>query len=371
MATFVWTGTLNNNPTTGANWNVGGVAQVAAPTAADNVAFGAGVGATNNACTIPTATTIVGRSYDFTGYTGTLTFASTTAAITIGDGTAGTSNIALKLVAGMTLTLTGIGTITFASTSATQQSINSGGKTVPNITLNGIAGSWVLAANMTSSGVVTLTNGAFDDGGFTKQSTTFVSPGTTTRSLTLTGTWNITSTATATVWNIVSTGLTFSGGSSTIALTTTSTNTRTMVFGASVGNYGTLTYTVAGSTGTLAISNAPVFSVVNWSDASNARIITTTSAGFTILTAAGFNVSGTSGHLTSIATQTAGVAHTLTINSGLVSVDFVSVKDSTATGNTPFYAGANSTNVSGNTNWTFTTPPPEMKQGNLMTLGVG
>jgi hypothetical protein len=32
------------------------------------------------------------------------------------------------------------------------------------------------------------------------------------------------------------------------------------------------------------------------------------------------------------------------------------LKDNTATGGATFYAGANSTNVSGNTGWTFTAP---------------
>jgi hypothetical protein len=38
-------------------------------------------------------------------------------------------------------------------------------------------------------------------------------------------------------------------------------------------------------------------------------------------------------------------------------LDYVSLKDSTATGGASFYAGANSTDVSGNTGWTFTAPP--------------
>ena len=42
---------------------------------------------------------------------------------------------------------------------------------------------------------------------------------------------------------------------------------------------------------------------------------------------------------------------------GTIRTDYISLKDCTASGNTPFYAGANSTNVSGNTNWTFAESP--------------
>lgn len=54
-----------------------------------------------------------------------------------------------------------------------------------------------------------------------------------------------------------------------------------------------------------------------------------------------------------------------------VSTDYISLQDSTASGATPFYAGANSTNVSGNTNWNFTAPPVAAKGGTMMLLGVG
>jgi len=37
-------------------------------------------------------------------------------------------------------------------------------------------------------------------------------------------------------------------------------------------------------------------------------------------------------------------------------VDYMSIKDSTATGGAAWYAGANSTNVSGNTGWIFSAP---------------
>jgi hypothetical protein len=80
--------------------------------------------------------------------------------------------------------------------------------------------------------------------------------------------------------------------------------------------------------------------------------------------------SGTSGHLTTLISSTAGTAWNISTPSGTVSVDFVSLKDSAATGGAAFYAGANSTNVSGNTGWIFTAPPVT-KGGTAMLMGVG
>ncbi len=56
--------------------------------------------------------------------------------------------------------------------------------------------------------------------------------------------------------------------------------------------------------------------------------------------------------------SSAGSPFTLSLASGVIDkVNYVSLKDSTASGGGTFYAGANSTNVSGNTGWTFTAPP--------------
>jgi len=54
--------------------------------------------------------------------------------------------------------------------------------------------------------------------------------------------------------------------------------------------------------------------------------------------------------------STAGTPFTLSKASGTVSADYLSLKDSTATGGATFYAGSHSTDVSGNTGWTFSDP---------------
>lgn len=68
----------------------------------------------------------------------------------------------------------------------------------------------------------------------------------------------------------------------------------------------------------------------------------------------------------SLVSSTGGTSATLTKPSGVVSNDYLSIQDSTATGGAQWYAGANSTNVSGNTGWIFTVPPTNL--GNFFLM---
>lgn len=68
-----------------------------------------------------------------------------------------------------------------------------------------------------------------------------------------------------------------------------------------------------------------------------------------------FVATGTSGNLVYIESSSSGTAATLDYNGKTFSGDYMSIKDSTATDGT-FYAGDNSTNVSGNTGWIFSSP---------------
>jgi hypothetical protein len=144
------------NWTTGASW-VGGVV----PTAVDDVQL---TGSSGNV-TINAAAFC--RSLDCTGYTGTLTHAAAVT-LAIGDSTAGAGNVALKLAAGMTYTLgASTATLTFVSTSATQQTITSAGKTMGTWLIDGVGSSYLLADNNTSVGLVTANAGTFNTGGVT------------------------------------------------------------------------------------------------------------------------------------------------------------------------------------------------------------
>lgn len=200
-------------------------------------------------------------------------------------------------------------------------------------------------------------NGTLVDGGFSHTVRSFSNQNFAsnigTNVLTLTGTWTLNGNAAiATPWNVVAATTTVTASASTIILAGALSTTRTFAGGGKT--YGTLTYTVAGSTGALVITGANTFGTINFSDVTNARTLTLPSS--TTTTVTNFNVNGTAGKLMTVNSSTSGTAATLSKSSGYVQSDYLSVKDSTATGGATWYAGANSTNVSGNTGWIFTAP---------------
>lgn len=237
MATRVF-GAVAGNWNTDALW-VGGVK----PTAADDVTL------TGTSANVTIDAASVCRSLDCTGYTGTLLHNAFT--LTIGDGTAGASNIALKLVAGMTYTLADPATsaITFASTSATQQTVDSGGKTVGNV-IFGVSGTpnyaITTAINTGATATVTSTfghihmDGAADNSGLSHSIGKWVSSASNTRTIDL-GTSTITlSTTSGTIWNMGTTALiTFNGASSTI-ISTGGTGGNSLSFTTGNKTYGTV-----------------------------------------------------------------------------------------------------------------------------------
>lgn len=66
-----------------------------------------------------------------------------------------------------------------------------------------------------------------------------------------------------------------------------------------------------------------------------------------------FTATGSVGNVITLNSLTAATPWILQIASGYVNCDYLSLQDSTAQGGANFYAGANSTNVSGNTGWQF------------------
>jgi len=210
----------------GGNWSAdatwsttsGGAADTTAPTAADDVFLNASSGNV----TIDTLTCLC-RSINCTGYTGTLQH-NTTTLLSIGDATAGASNIALKFVAGMTYTPTGSTSpaIAFVSTSATVQTIDFAGKTTANVTFNATSnGSWQYTGQHVTgtTTTVTLTKGTLDINGQTCSWGLFNSDNSNTRALTL-GAASITCTGGGNAWTInTATGMTLSANNAGCTIT--------------------------------------------------------------------------------------------------------------------------------------------------------
>lgn len=236
MANRYWVGgTATWDATAGSKWATtsGGAGGSAVPTAADDVFFDASSGAVT-VTTSGTATDLC-RSLNFTGFTGTFSHAASTT-VSVGDATSGASNIALKLVAGMTYTRGSTTTSVFSllSTSSTTQTIETAGKGLGAVTINGSGCTFQLVDNLTASGTVTLTAGTFDANNFNLSIGSFLASNSNTRAILMgSGTWTLNSTST--VWSTAtSTNLTLTPGTSVIVVANTSSTSKTI-------NTGTVT----------------------------------------------------------------------------------------------------------------------------------
>lgn len=199
------------NWTVGSTW-VGGVA----PTAADDALL------TSASGNVTIDSGAVCRSLDCNTYTGTLTHSSGVT-LTIGDGTAGTGNIALRLVSGMTYTKgsTTTSAISFISTSATVQTVTCGGKTLGNITFNASSnGSWQFSdAFSCGAATLTFTKGTLNTNGQSVTCGTFTANDTNVKTLTL----GASAIAVSAAWSLsTSSNTTFNANTSAITVNTTS-----------------------------------------------------------------------------------------------------------------------------------------------------
>ncbi len=231
MANRYWVGGAATwDGTAGSKWatSSGGAGGAAVPTAADDVFLDASSGAN----TVTLGGTPFCRSLNCTGFTGTLSHASAIT-LTIGDGTAGASNVALKLVAGMTYTVGSFTTsqITFVNSVGTAQTIDCGGKTLPNVLFNNSSGNWQLTSAMTlnSASSLNLGGGTLDTNNQTCSWGIFNSSNTNVRTLTL-GSSAVTVTGTG--WSTAtSTSMTLNAGTSSITFNPTAAVTPTFASG--------------------------------------------------------------------------------------------------------------------------------------------
>ena len=311
--------------------------------------------------TVPTsADTIIGHStsgnfnvaavftcqgLDLSAYTGTI---SGSANFNIGGAAAAVGNIALRIGASTTWSYTS--TISFVTTTGTVQTIDSGGKLLANIVFNGAGGSWQLAANLSMSGAITHSAGAFDTNGKSVTTAAFLSTGTGTRSLTA-GTSVITVTNTGVPWNISGSNVTVSAASSTLAFTGTgggrTLSSSGVTYGTVTDSGGTGVFSIAGSNntiGTLTIATTlrQYQFTISGNQTINAASITGSSAVARPL----------------IASATIGSPITLTVNSW-TAISNVDIRDITAAGTANWNLSSitgGSGDCGGNTGITFSAP---------------
>lgn len=308
--------------------------------------------------------------FDNTGAAGTVTLDKTWSLPTI-NASARTSAMTLatsasvgyltagSLILGTGITLTTLTSNTLYFVGANTQTLTSAGNTwALSLYVGKTGGSVVLGDAFTSSGPTSFSalqviNGTFDASAYNV--TVF---GGNLQGTVLMGSGLWTLTGTGTVWSASGT---ITKGTANILLSDTSTTARTFAGGGK--SYNKLTIGGAAGTSTLTITGANTFTEI----ASTKTVAhTITFPASTTTTVDAFTVSGSSGNVVTINSSSAGTAATLSKSSGIVGVNYLSIRDSTATGGATWYAGANSTNVSNNTGWLFSNAPSG--SGMMMTF---
>jgi hypothetical protein len=307
------------------------------------------------------------RSLNFTGFSGTFT---TSSLLVFGDLNLGS----------VSSVVANANAIEFRSTNATTRTITSNGVVIDlPVIFNGVGGSWQLIDALTMGTTRTLTqnNGTLNLNGKTLTVGTRYTTGTGTKNLTFNGGTLVCPAANTTSFNnAVPFGYTTTAGTGTGKVSMTAATAKTFVGGGStfnctVSNGGAGLLTVSGNntintltttSGSLSITGNNTITTIS----NSAQPVTFTFTVSTTQTITNWSVNGTAGNLVTIVSSIAGTAASLSKSSGTVSADYLSIKDSTATGGAAWYAGANSVNVSGNSGWIFTAAP--MSNGNFFLL---
>jgi hypothetical protein len=258
-------------------------------------------------------------------------------------------------------TLTTYGDITLSSTSVTTNSSNlvfnkrgaqtitcNGGSFGNPLVFSPLGGSVSFADTFTSTGAITHQTGTWNTNNFNVTATTLNTNQTGVRTINFGSSLITLSGSGASVWSgSAVTNLTFNAGTSTVSFT--SASAKTMNIGAIA------VYKInQGGAGALTINNSSAtFNDIKNSYSSTGAATITLAAN---LSTANFTATGTVGKVLTLNSNTAGTARTITkTGGGTISVDYMSIQDSTVTGTSAtWYAGANSTNVSNNTGWIFT-----------------
>lgn len=243
----------------------------------------------------------------------------------------------------------------FISTTSTQTLTTNGVVLYHEIFKAGAGGTLLFADNVDLCGAsaniytANLTSGTLNGGNKNVIASSFASNNSNTRTLALgSGTWTLT--GTGTVWNTATvTNLTLNAGTSTIIINDASSSSKT--FAGGVSTFYNLLLTGAGS-GTFIVGTTTGTTTFNNITVSTPPHTVQIFAGKTII-ANSLTWSGTAGNLNTFESTTGGVAWNLTVPSGTVSADYISLKDSNAIPGAAYLAGPNSVDVSGNTGWVF------------------
>lgn len=351
-ATRFWVGGTGPwDGTTTTHWaaSSGGAGGQTVPTSSDTVTFDTNSG--TGTVTLTSAASVCSS----------LTTTSSVSAITIGSGGASQTikpslGVTLSTAAtiGSTTSLQFQGTGTFTSAGKTLSSVSAGAAAsvtqADNLVVTNaltVSGTWTVNGhNLTARNISGAGGGTFDFG-----------TGTTT------ATGNDTS-AGGTTFDM-SAASTFTASSATIEFTDTTSNTASFN-GLNIA-VGTLYFHRTTSTGKNAILNGFSTTIGTIKDDGTAAHTLQFPNGLT-MTLTTWSVSGNSGALISLRSDSAGNQFTLSASSGPFNPDFLNIQDSAATGGATWNAGSHSVNNGNNSGWIFSSAAAVCTR---MLLGVG
>jgi hypothetical protein len=284
------------------------------------------------------------QTIDFTGFTGTFGIVPTST---------GNATIYQNLV------LPSAGTATFGANSATygftfgsatnSQTFTSNGYSLDTVIVKQAAGSLTLVGSLTltssvSTGQFTFTGGTFSTGGYALNCAIFNFQNTGTKTLTLTNSTVTISGGTS------SSGFSGSNTNTTYNLTGSNivfTSSATTFFNAPLGVFPQVTM---GGTGTLTIGQASASNTITTLTNTTQPCTISLLATATQLNVTNFNVNGTAGNLVTLNSTVSGTQATISKTSGQVSVNYLNIQDSKATGGAAWDAYY-STDSGNNTGW--------------------
>lgn len=351
------------------NWSAtgsGGVDNAGVPGSGDDVIFETGSGN----CQINVNAQC--RSLDQTSgtgdYGGTITYDTNARTLTIGDGTAGANNVALKFSAGSTYTISGTGNvITFAQTHSTQQTITWAGKATGNVAFSGSSGtpSRQFTDGLTAtSATLTLNRGTLDINSQTLSLSQITISGTTARTLTL-GSASITLAGASGAWSAATvTNLTVTANTATVTLTGSNP-----AFNSGILDYNGLSLVYTGA-GTASVPSGCTFA--NLTRTGTAVVGDNLRFGGDCTITGTLTMNGNSDvNRLLVFSNSQGTART--VSAGTVVASYIDVSDITAAGAASWDLSAItglSGDALGNTGITFTTPATQTYAGGTSSWGV-
>ncbi len=280
----------------------------------------------------------MGRNIDATNFNKTLSY--------INDAKTIFGNITL----GAGGTYSGTQALTLAGRGS--HTITSNGKTFPQqINLYAFGGTYTQQDAFATTLGFLHANGTWDGATFDFSALNVSSISGLTRELRGSGFWSVTI-ATSTPWQVTPTGMTLSSFTATIKYT--GNNTTTQAFAGGGFTYGNFWWFSTTATGTLTITGANTFADFKI-DGTTARTVTFPSGVTTTL--GSFTRSNQGTAILTVNSSIPGTVHTLSKASGIVSLDYLNISDSVATGGAKWFAGRNSVNTTPLTNvgWLFRT----------------